>query len=851
MKHQDALAHLARETKRAKRVLTLERAWAVGYWFSLAGLGWLTFALFGGEQALPPLLQSLATVAALIALVALGNRAWRAWSAPTDAEARARIARDSKFDVGAFDVLEDRPTKFDALSVALWRREQAQAYDRIARGRVKPAALGARDKLGIRFVLLALFAIAFVTAGDLRGERLWLALLPDPGPLLGDQPMEVEAWATPADYTHAAPISLSDRIGERIETPPSVEATVRVMGPVGAPRLVFEGQNGRRSVLLSEAADGAWEGRLALQGPGVLKVVRFHTRASWRIAPAPDQAPRAGFTAPLAQMPQERVAFSWRASDDFGVTGLALRVQPVHPPPGLVGAAPVDTPFESPAGDPREAAGEAELDLAAHPYAGMEVEARIVAFDALGQVGESEPLRFTLPEKVFLQPLARAAIEIRRHILHERRAYRGVRAPQKRTIPSGDILLGSQPIEIRDYSARNYIARAPEGVRRAARLLDALTMAPEDHYFRDYAVFLGLKLARAELAAAASIDDTNVAADILWRAALRAEYGGAADARRALEAAQQALQEALAQGAPRERIEQLMEALRRATDAYLQALVQEAIRNGETPQNQDDTQEQAEISQQDIQNLLQRVQDLSEQGRTAEAQRLLQMLMNLLSNLDARLTESQSGENGEQSSEQQQQMQQSMDQLSQTIGEQRALRDDTQQQQQQQSAGGAGGEQQGGQGGDDMAQRQAQIRQALGEAQRNSEAAGGAPSQELNAAEQAMQQSEGALRRGDLDAAQAAQNSALEHLREGAEQLAAQMRDGGDREGESGQAGQRDPLGRSAGVGDGDETHVPTTIDPARARDILNEIRRRAQDASRPENEREYLQRLLDRFSGS
>src|SRR5690606_26134473 len=149
------------------------------------------------------------------------------------------------------------------------------------------------------------------------------------------------------------------------------------------------------------------------------------------------------------------------------------------------------------------------------PYAGMEVEARIVAIDALGQEGVSDPLRVRLPEKVFLQPLARAAIEIRRHILAERRAYAPARDVERRTMPAGDILLGNQRIEVRDYDRRPNLQRAPDGVRRAARLIDAATMAPEDGYFRDLAVYLGFRMARAELAAARDIEDTDIAADTL------------------------------------------------------------------------------------------------------------------------------------------------------------------------------------------------------------------------------------------------------------------------------------------------------------------------------------------------
>jgi hypothetical protein len=318
-----------------------------------------------------------------------------------------------------------------------------------------------------------------------------------------------------------------------------------------------------------------------------------------------------------------------------------------------------------------------------------------------------------------------------------------------------------------------------------------------------------------------------------------------------LEEAQRQLAEALAQGAPQERIRQLLEALRRATENYMQALVQEAIRNGETPQNLEDTEDQATLSERDIQDMLRRVQELSEQGRNAEAQALLQQLSQILANLDVQLTQGGEGE-GEQG-EGDQQMQESIDELSETMGEQRALRDETRQEQQQQEGqGGSGGNQQGGQSGDDLAARQSELRQGLAEAQRMADEAGAAPSNDLDAAGEAMRRAEDALRRGDLEGAEAAQSAALENLREGAEALGAEMRARG-RQGENeGPGGDRDPLGRSTGRGAGDgEGFVPTESDPVRAREIFDEIRRRAEDPNRPEAEREYLRRLLDRFGDS
>lgn len=852
MKHQDALEQLARETSRAKGRLALERLLRAGLVLAGAVGVWAVFALVGGHERLPFLMQSLSAIFALLLFGWLAVRARRAWQAPTDEEARARLAADSRMDAGTFDALRDQPTRYDPFAVALWNREREHVLERAEQVRLGPPRprLDDLDPYKLRYVLAVLLIGVLVLAGTQAPDRLARAFLPDPGPLLGDQPMAIEAWAAPAEYTHASPISLSDLVGQRVATPPSVRVTARVTGPAGAPVLIFRGAgHGRRAARFERAADGAWEAQLDIPGRGELSIVRFHTRARWRLAPSLDRRPSAAFGAPIAVLSDERVGFAWKAEDDFGVRRLALRVRPLRPPPGLVRADPVDTELEAPAGDPREAEAQTEIDLAAHPYAGMEVEARIVAFDALGQEGVSEPLHVTLPEKIFLQPLARAAIEIRRHVLAERRPYHRAPRTPRRTVPAGGVLLGNDRIEVRDYDRRPALQRAPAGIQRAARLIDALTMAPQDGYFRDLAVYLGFRAARSQLSVARNPGEADIAADTLWRTALRAEYGGAADARRALEEIQRQLAQALEQGAPQERIRQLLEALRRATENYMQALVQEALRNGESAQNMDDTEDQATLSQRDIQNMLRRVQELTEQGRNAEAQQLLQQLSQILANLDVQL--SQGGEGEGEGGESDQQMQQSIDELSETMGEQRALRDETRQEQQD-GQGGSGGNQQGGQGGDDLAERQAQLRQGLAQAQRMADEAGAAPSDNLNAAGEAMRQAEDALRRGDLEGAQAAQSAALENLREGAEALSAEMRERGRDGQQEGPGGERDPLGRPTESGSGEgEGFVPSNADPVRAREIFDEIRRRAQDPNRPEAEREYLRRLLDRFGDS
>ncbi|HVY02337.1 MAG TPA: DUF4175 family protein, partial [Caulobacterales bacterium] len=504
MKHEDATAYLAAQIARTKRAIGIERMAPALLPAGLVALAWAGACLFGAQDRLPPLIGSLGAIAVLIVIALLLVRAGRAWRKPTDQDARERLARDVDLDPHALDSLEDQPSRLDSVALALWAREQARARE--AAEKLKPTkpriALNRADPLRLRYALLIAAAAGLIFAGLQAPDRLARAFLPDPGPLLGDGPIEIEAWAAPAGYTGAAPVSLSERIGKRIETPPSVEITARVTGPVGAPYLVFDGVGGHRKAAFAKAADGAWEAKLSLPGAGNLRVVRFHTKARWQIIPGADAKPAAKFVGKPA-IEGDDVVFSWSASDDYGVRAMALRLRPLDGGPGLKDAPPVDVALEAPSSDPHTAKGAEKLNLLENPYAGLKVEARVVAIDAIGQEGESAPATLKLPEKIFLQPLARAAIEIRREIVRERRPYAPVPKLRKNDKPSNliayDPLFGtsSDPIITDEYDPR--LERAPDAIRRAGRMIDALTSYPEDGYFQDTAVFMGFRGARAAL----------------------------------------------------------------------------------------------------------------------------------------------------------------------------------------------------------------------------------------------------------------------------------------------------------------------------------------------------------------
>jgi len=103
------------------------------------------------------------------------------------------------------------------------------------------------------------------------------------------------------------------------------------------------------------------------------------------------------------------------------------------------------------------------------------------------------------------------------------------------------------------------------------------------------------------------------------------------------------------------------------------------------------------------------------------------------------------------------------------------------------------------------------------------------------------------------------QMEALDRLTEGAQELAEALRNGqgdtanrgrGHRDGQARDL-EHDPFDRPAGAFgaiDGRDTHVPDRSVLDRARQVLEELRRRAAQPNRPRIELDYLDRLMDQF---
>jgi uncharacterized protein (TIGR02302 family) len=363
----------------------------------------------------------------------------------------------------------------------------------------------------------------------------------------------------------------------------------------------------------------------------------------------------------------------------------------------------------------------------------------------------------------------------------------------------------------------------PNALTRATTVVDALTIAPERFYKDDFSLYLAMRALFYELKGVKTGDDTKKAMALMWDIAVAVEEGDLANAAEDLRRAREQLMSALERGASEAELEALMERFRQAMQRYLQALAQNAPQNNQQPQ-----QNAMNLSPQDLAALLKALEDLTRTGAHDQARQLLAALAQLLENLQM----------SQGPSETEQAMGEALKGLSDLLGDQRQLLDKTFRAQRGQGTGQGLAPEQGG------------LRDKLGKIIEGLQQKGVQPPQGLGRAGEAMQESQRNLQGGQLGSAEQAEQNAIEQLRQGAQALAKQMMPDGPGQGQAAAQGAVDPLGRQSGRGQnfGGSVRVPNQSDLQRAREILEELRRRAGDNARTREELDYIERLLKQF---
>ena len=151
--------------------------------------------------------------------------------------------------------------------------------------------------------------------------------------------------------------------------------------------------------------------------------------------------------------------------------------------------------------------------------------------------------------------------------------------------------------------------------------LDALTLAP-DKFMPDASIYLGLRAIYWKLVHANTDDELRDVAKRLWSMAVDIEEGDMADAQAALRNAEEALRQALQNGASDQEIKQLMDKLR-AGDEPLHAGAGAAAAQQRADVAPARSRIRACLSQRDLQNMLDRLENMARSGSRDAAQQLL------------------------------------------------------------------------------------------------------------------------------------------------------------------------------------------------------------------------------------
>ena len=868
-----------RKVKASGIALVFEQLWPRLWLVLTVVIAFVAVSLLGIWPWLGSVLHSLLLMSFAAALLAALVYAARV-RYPTRDEAIRRIERVSAVPHRPASSYEDTlsSTAGGPDTAALWQAHKSRLAAMLAKLRVGPPSprTDRHDPIALRAALLLSTLALTAVVGDSARDRLAAAFRFGGGGAGSEA--RIDAWVTPPAYTAKPPIMLADGASsgallmpadsKPLEVPARSALIVRASGSsTGRLAVSFAPESGATEHIDAPAPKNAGEPselKTEIKRSGTLRILSGGSQiGAWTFAVTPDNPPIIKLTKKPDGTPRGSMKLSYKVEDDYGVVSAQAKFEKIKPKQPDAAKAwarealkgprkPLDRPpvlaLRLPRGAGKPAAdAQTYLELGQHPWAGLPVRLTLVAKDAAGQAGTSEPLEMILPGRQFTKPLARAVIEQRRKLMDDSRN-------------------------------RDHVVRS----------LAAITMEP-DGFIDSSAIYLGLRDVMHRLKRDKSRAGLKSVNDQLWHIALKIEDGALSDAERALKDAQEKLSKALEDGASDQEIQQLMQELKQALNNFMQEMAKQAEGQPQTPDGQNPNQQM--LSSQDLERMLKNIENMAKSGSREQAQQMLSEMRDMLDRMQA-------GKMTEQQAQQGRQMMQKMDELGNIVGDQQRLMDDTYgeqrkdgdqpgqqgqqgkqgqrgQQKGQQSGrgqqqgkgerrpGGGQPEQQGdagekgqqgqqgkgGQGGQ-LGQRQSQLREKLDKLQREMRELG-MGSEKLDAARDAMEGAEEALKKGDLDTATDEQGKALENMRQGAQQMAQEMlKNMPQRYGQSGDT-PRDPLGRpqkSEGPDLGTSVKVPDEIDMQRAREILEELRRRSGEATRPTEELDYLERLLRRF---
>ncbi len=845
------LERLAGRRAQARAAILFERVWpAIWPALGVAGL-FIVAALLDIPRQLPAWLHLLLLVATAGLIALLLWRGLRGVRRPDDDAADRRLETASGLRHRPLSVLTDQPAHADPAGDAVWQAHVRRALSQIGTlhvGRPRPG-LARRDPRALRGALVVGLVAAFVIAGPDAPERLAQAFEPALPRASAGPATEVQAWITPPAYTGLAPVFLHPSGGD-VTVPSGGHLTVSVTGSADAPVLIAPAPHADAQSMPFRALDAtSFQADRDLTSGGRLAVRRDgQDLAAWNLTVIADRPPTADWPDPPGASPRSlQTRLPWEVSDDYGVTGLQAELRLTERPD----APPVVIAIPLPGGNPKASRGISLQDLTANPWAGLQVTGRLIARNAPGLTGSSADARFVLPERAFQNPLARLLIAVRKGLsLH------------------------------------------PDDREAAIAQLEPVLAAP-DALDGDYGAYLNLAGIVYLLALDRSDPAVAQAQQRLWQLALHIEDGRTERTARALDQAREAAQEALdrAMQNPSEQnraaLDNKLKELQDAIQRHMDALADQA-RRSEDEMASDQSQQRLDNEQ--MQDKADAARQAARQGRMDDAKQEMAELDRMLDALKNARPGSDAQE--QRNAAQRQRGRQQLGAVQDLIQRQSQLLDHAQ------SRADPGSEalhvvppppQLGPNPADDPARQadqrvQQALRRALGELMQQFGDLTGKVPDSLGDADKAMRDSVAALGQGQDAQASTDQAAAIAALQKGGREMGQEMTrqfgppqpgEGGDdpfgnngmalrdgqgdgtggypREGSLGRGVGRDPLGRrygdgASGADESSDVAIPDKRERDRTQAIEEELRRRDAQRSRPQEELDYIGRLLKQF---
>ena len=756
----------------------------------------LGLVLLGVVSSLP---GTLHLVLLIVFGVAVPLVAWRdftglAW--PAHEEVRRRFEAGNGVPHRPLTALDDRyaADREDAASRELFEMHRMRQAGRVRFLRVgwPRSIVASRDRFALRYLALLVMTSGLIVGWSQAGAN-FSALLQPGHSMSGSAGSAGEAtfWITPPAYTDVAPIWFEQEgEGQPVPVPVGSELVVQVRGGSATPVLLVDDE----AFDFTSAGAANWQITRVLNGGTRFSIMQSGTmldgRAMTFIA---DEPPEVALSAEPAETPRTGLRLDVAASDDYGLVSITGEMR--RPGAADNDVLRISVPLAQPG--VRTVSGPAFFNLMAHPWAGHEVELVLVATDEIGQEGASIRHVFALPERFFHHPVAREIAKQRKAFAVER-------------------------------------DRADE----TASVLRRLSRQPET-YLSEIDVHLALVTGALRLDYSAdheSTDDDVIG--LMWETALAIEEGPMAFAEQRVRDLQRQILEALGDGAADGEIERLLAELRNAMDDYMRALSNRL--RSDPGELFDPTEALKAVGSRELTDLVDRISELVRTGSRQQARTLLSRLQEIMESISVGNLGDLSGSSSAEAVEMIQTIRQIISEQQQLLDESfRILRDigeedaDTTEQ----------------------AESQADVRDVLEGFMQRVEELGYDVPRHYGRAHRSMRRAVRQLTANRPGHAVDHQMEAVDFLKEGAGDMMAQILDllgesvAGDSQGFF--SAPRDPIGRSLGNSVGsatDDINIPDKGSLIRVRQILDELKRRAAEQHRPEEEQEYLRRLLRRF---